>query len=80
LCDTAGVPDIAALITVLMIDRPMCVECLATRTELTVLTVKSYLDRMGTTMNVQRGTQRCRTCGHEGSVFWLVAHPDDASK
>lgn len=77
LCQNARVPQITALIMALIIERPMCVDCIAGRAQTSVETIKGYIDRLRATVRIQDGSGRCRTCGREGvPVFWLPSHPD----
>ena len=72
------VPQITALIMALIIERPMCVECIAARAQTAPDTIKGYIDRMRASIAIQDSSGRCRTCGREGvSVYWLPSHPDD---
>jgi hypothetical protein len=65
-------PEIATLIAVLIIDRPLCVDCIADRGQISVATVKTYLERIDPMFSVNReGNGRCRACGHIGSVVSL---------
>jgi len=62
-------PEHAALITTLILERPTCVGCVATKTGMTVQSVLAYLERMSRTVNVQRmSNERCRACGTIGPV------------
>ena len=71
-------PEISALIMALIIERPMCVECVAARAQVSAEAIKSYIDRMRASVRIQDGAGRCRTCGRaDQPVFWLSAHPDD---
>ena len=65
--------DQAALIAVLIIDRALCLDCIASRSGMSVVSVKGYLERMGTMITLQRTTnERCRACGIIGNVVSLV--------
>ena len=65
-------PDISARIAVLIIDRPLCVSCIADRAQVGVPTVKGYLDRIGPMFTISReAAGRCRACGHIGAVVSL---------
>ena len=72
-------PEITALIMALIIERPMCVECIAARAQVSVEAVKTYVDeRMRSTVRIQDGSGRCRVCGRQNiGVYWLPAHHDD---
>jgi hypothetical protein len=65
-------PEISALITVLIIERPLCVDCIALRAQVSVPTVRDYLRKIDALGSVQRGVEdRCRACGHIGDTFSL---------
>jgi len=62
-------PEHAALITVLILERPTCIECVATKVDMTAQSVLAYLERMSRTVNVQSSANdRCRSCGVVGRV------------
>ena len=63
-------PAIAALITVLILERPLCVDCIATRAHVSLRVVMSYLRKISKSLTVQRGEDdRCRTCGAVGKTY-----------
>ena len=71
-------PQITAVIMALIVERPMCVECIATRAQVEPSTIKAYIDRMRASVRIQDGSGRCRTCGRaDHTVFWLSANPGD---
>jgi hypothetical protein len=58
------------LIAVLIMDRPLCVECIAASSEISLAGVRSYLKKMEEI--VHRASEgRCRACGTLGNVFSL---------
>jgi hypothetical protein len=60
-------PERAALITVLILDRPMCLECIASRADMSISSVRGYLERIGKMVTVQQvPTERCQACGNVG--------------
>ena len=66
-------PAISALITVLIIERPMCVECIAERAQVGLPAVRDRLDAMDKLVTVLRGeNDRCRACGRIGKTFSLA--------
>jgi hypothetical protein len=72
----SDVPEISAVITVLIIDRPLCVDCIALRAQVSVPAVRNYLLKIDTMGSVQRGVDdRCRACGLIGETFWLNRLP-----
>jgi hypothetical protein len=62
----------AALITVLIVDRPMCALCLADKTSLSTAAVKRYLGIIRKTLAVRPSEDRCRSCGEHREVFSLT--------
>ena len=77
ICNNPAVPEITAVVMALIIERPMCVECIAARAQVPADTIKSYIDRMRASVHIQDGSGRCRTCGRgDHTVFWLSARPD----
>ena len=63
-------PEHSALIAVLLMDRPMCLDCIAAKSALRVAEVEQYLTLMGSAVEVQRDDHdRCRVCGTHGLVF-----------
>ena len=57
-------PDTAALITALIIDRPLCVPCLGAKAHgLTEEALETYLTVIARVLRLQRATDRCRACG-----------------
>lgn len=60
-------PQHAALITTLLLDRPMCLNCIATKTEMSVPTVRAYLEQIANAVCLrQQARERCQTCGTAG--------------
>jgi hypothetical protein len=65
-------PANAALIATLTVDRPLCLACIAVRSQLSVAEVHSYLDRRLTpAVAIGRATEHCRLCGKVTEVFWM---------
>jgi hypothetical protein len=63
------VPDRAALIAVITLERPTCVPCIAAKTDMTVPLVTGYLARISQAVKVERlPAERCRACGDIGLV------------
>ena len=68
-------PDKAALIAVLITDRPLCLRCLTARTHLTVHEVESYLQIAKSVVRLGHDSDRCRACGNTAEVFSML-RPD----
>jgi len=57
------VPQVAALVTGLILDRPLCLDCLATKSNTTPMAIERLLTTIGTAVRVRRASDRCRACG-----------------
>ena len=67
-------PEISTVITVLIIERPLCLQCISDKAQVSVRTVRDYLDKLDPVMGVQRAdNDRCRGCGATGNTFSLPA-------
>jgi hypothetical protein len=64
-------PERATLIAVLIMERPLCVACISSKSGLTSGEVESYLASIQNTVNVQRGQERCRVCRNLTTTYWL---------
>jgi hypothetical protein len=61
--DGGELPETAAVITALIVERPLCLDCLASKTALTPTVIDHALAMIGTAMSVRRNTTLCRACG-----------------
>ena len=69
-------PDRAALITVLIVGRPLCFDCIAARANLAVPDVEQYIDVIRQTVKVFREAHdRCRACGRSAKVVSVDPEP-----
>jgi hypothetical protein len=67
-----GVPANSAVIAILIMDRPLCLECLSTKTDLPLTEVDRYLGVIETSLQLDRHPHaRCHACGIETAVFAL---------
>jgi hypothetical protein len=66
-------PANSALIAVLILDRPLCVDCIATKSAITRSEVERYLNAMAHSPRKPRRFEndRCRSCGEGRLVFSL---------
>jgi len=78
-CFGSGVPyrgsmlEHAAVIAVLLLERPTCLDCIAMKAGLTLTEVNSYLATMTKTLDlVRQDDERCRVCGNIGHAFSLA--------
>jgi hypothetical protein len=62
-------PDRAALITALILDRPMCLDCVAEKAGMTVAEADSAVARIGTGLILRGEADRCLVCGETKLVF-----------
>ena len=71
-------PVQAALITALIVDRPMCLDCLAARTSMEPEALETALEVLGRVLVMHRySATTCDTCGATKSVVALERPPDD---
>jgi len=61
-----------ALIAVLIYARPLCVACMAEKSGLSDDEVQSYVTGIEPTIEVNRGLDRCRSCGRSTTTYSLV--------
>jgi hypothetical protein len=65
-------PDTTAIVTALITDRPMCMDCLVTKSGSPSRVVESTLAAIRHVLAVHRDPQaRCRACGKTGLVIYL---------
>jgi len=65
-------PEKAALITALIMERPLCMDCIVARATATPEDVRASFLRIQHVLELRRGDgERCRTCGAIGTVFYL---------
>lgn len=72
----------AALIAALILDRPTCLNCVATKSDKSLPGVMAYLKRIRETVTVrEEPADRCRVCGSTAHVISIggrassPAHP-----
>jgi hypothetical protein len=71
------VPEKAALITALITERPLCMDCIVDRVSATPTDVEASFLRIQHVLELRRDEEeRCRTCGTIGVVFCLNRPPD----
>jgi len=57
-------PDTAAVITALILERPLCISCIATKAgEPSAVALEAALDRIRHVVDTCRARERCRACG-----------------
>jgi hypothetical protein len=62
-------PENAALIAVLIIERPLCLGCITSKSGLTPGQIESYLHNINKAVDVRRAEDRCRACGHFETTY-----------
>jgi hypothetical protein len=63
-------PDRAALIALLIVYRPLCLDCIAARVNMPTDLTASYLARLRTVAGYrEEDGDRCRACGTVGKVY-----------
>ena len=67
-------PTQAALITALIVDRPLCLSCIADKSGATVERVSEALHAIGSALALTSRTDRCAACGTTTTVY-AVARP-----
>jgi hypothetical protein len=65
----ADMPERGALVAVLIVERPLCVECIADKSGIALADVEPLLHRIGTSIAIDRAVDRCRGCGRIVEVF-----------
>jgi hypothetical protein len=60
------------MIAVLIIERPLCVNCISGTSGLTADEVKSYLGRVRRVVSVEHGIDRCRACDAFTAVYSML--------
>jgi hypothetical protein len=65
-------PNPAALIAVLIMERPLCIGCISSKSGLTTGAVESYLSQIKGSVAVLRGVDRCRACFASTTVCSLI--------
>ena len=70
-------PETAAMITALIMERPMCLDCIAGKTSTSLNDVEAAFLHIGRVLHLQRFTsERCRACGTIGLAF-AVTRPSN---
>jgi hypothetical protein len=67
--------DLTPLVTALMLDRPMCLECIATKSGVPVANLGSVIRRIGAVLAIDRHVGRCRACGRMDAEVIAAQRP-----
>ena len=62
-------PDRAALITALILERPLCMFCIAGKSQLTMDRANETLEAIATALVLRCETDRCVACGETATVY-----------
>jgi hypothetical protein len=68
-------PAQAALITALIVDRPLCLSCIADKSGATVERVSEALQAVGTALALISRTHRCTACGTTTTTYTVARPP-----
>jgi hypothetical protein len=67
-----ALPDKPALIAVLLVERPMCLDCISQKVGASTIETDRYLTAIGTALELRRTDDRCQTCGQKRAVYSLI--------
>jgi hypothetical protein len=59
-------------VTALILERPMCVKCIASKTGMSLPEIDAVLGRIGSALALYRGSAACRTCEQVTDVVSVV--------
>jgi hypothetical protein len=62
-------PEKGALLAVLIIERPLCVDCIAEKSSIAAEQVEPLLARIATRIAITSAVDRCRACGETKKVY-----------
>jgi hypothetical protein len=62
-------PEKAALIAVLIVERPLCVDCVAEKSAIVAEEIERLLARIAARIAVTSAVDRCRACGETKKVY-----------
>ncbi len=68
-------PNLAPLITALILDRPMCLDCIASKSGLSATRTKTVIQRIAAVLDLHRQIGRCRICGRMDAEVMFVDRP-----
>jgi|RhiMetdeSRZDD1v2_1073273.scaffolds.fasta_scaffold1132439_2 hypothetical protein len=64
-------PERAALVTALILGRPLCLPCIATNGTMSIQRADTTLEIIQTVLVLHRQTGRCQACGLDTEVLWV---------
>ena len=62
-------PNHAALVTALILNHPLCTQCLATKSGLSLTDVKATIATIEASLILHHAADRCRACGSTDLTF-----------
>lgn len=72
----ATVLEPAAIVTALLLERPLCTDCLIARSGLDHTAIEACLETIQGVLRIERQTSaRCHACGNIGQVVALKHRP-----
>jgi hypothetical protein len=67
-----GMPERLAVIAALIVNRPLCLSCIAPRAnEPSTADLEQKIDRIAGILTVHRALDRCQACGLRTMVVWI---------
>jgi hypothetical protein len=64
--------DKPALIAMLLVERPTCLDCISQKAGVSTIEADRYLTVIGTTLKLRRTDDRCHACGEHKPVYSLM--------
>jgi hypothetical protein len=64
--------DRIAVIAALIVERPLCAECISSKSNIATGELPGYLHRIGRAFVIRDQIERCRACGTSTTVFSLA--------
>ncbi len=68
-------PNLAPVITALILDRPTCVDCIAAKSGLAAKRAAIFIERISKVLTLHREVGRCRACGRMDAEVVFVDRP-----
>jgi hypothetical protein len=62
-------PGRGALLATVIMDRPLCLDCISEKTNLSIGEIQSLLTGIERTVSLNQGMDRCRACGNLTIVY-----------
>jgi hypothetical protein len=70
-----AMPNLAPLVTALILDRPTCLDCIASKGGLSSRRTASVIERIARVLTLHRQIGRCRACGRMDAEVMFVDRP-----